>query len=197
MADNKAAAFAAFISDTFDSEGRVMDYDPNDRGNWSSGEIGVGYNGGTNHGIATHAYADELQRLPVAERAAFPKLVKDLTVEQITRLYRAAYWDTCRCDELPPALARVVADYAINSGVNRAVTQLQSISGAVPDGALGPASMAAVAKLCATPDALASTIASYNSSRLHFLQSLSTFADYGHGWSNRVVRLSVSAARLI
>ena len=54
--------------------------------------------------------------------------------------------DPHRCDELPTGVDECVFDYGVNSGVGRAKKVLQRLVGVKDDGALGPLTMAAVAR---------------------------------------------------
>jgi lysozyme family protein len=75
-------------------------------------------------------------------------------------------------------------DFAVNSGVSRAVKSLQKAVGVNPDGAIGPATMAAIESQ--NPRDLATEICE---NRLSFLQSLPTFDTFGKGWSRRVAEV--------
>lgn len=78
----------------------------NDRGNWTGGQVGVGVLKGTKYGITAMSY---------------PKLdIENLTLDQARKIYKENYWDAIEGDSLPPALALVAFDTAINSGVGRA-----------------------------------------------------------------------------
>lgn len=72
-------------------------------------------------------------------------------------------------------------DLAINSGVGRASKLLQRAVGVAADGAIGPATLAAVAN--ANPRELATKICEL---RLAFLQALPTWETFGKGWGRRV-----------
>jgi len=64
-----------------------------------------------------------------------PSPVLDRLIEEF---YREHYWDPIHGDQLPPKLALVVFDWAVHSGVIRAVIALQMLVGAPPDGVFGP-----------------------------------------------------------
>lgn len=107
--------------------------------------------------------------------------IKALTIADVSPLYKARYWDKCRCDDLPRGVDFAVFDFAINSGVGRASKLLQRAVGVAADGAIGPATLAAVAD--ANPRELATKICEL---RLAFLQALPTWETFGKGWSRRV-----------
>lgn len=107
--------------------------------------------------------------------------IKALTIADVSPLYKARYWDKCRCDDLPRGVDFAVFDLAINSGTGRAGKLLQRAVGVAADGAIGPATLAAVAD--ANPRELATKICEL---RLAFLQALSTWETFGKGWGRRV-----------
>jgi lysozyme family protein len=170
-------------SDKYSKEGFAMDFEkafeivvgheggftdnPKDRGNWTSGKVGVGQLNGTKYGISAMAYPDlDIRRL---------------TVAQAREIYKADYWDKIRGDELPGHLAYNVFDGAVNSGVTRSIRWLQEAVGANPDGVIGPRTLASVAS---TPEALA--IARYNGHRLMFITDTATWSTFGKGWAKRI-----------
>lgn len=73
-----------------------------------------------------------------------PASVKDLTLEQVTRIYKNEYYLPAQCDLLPTSIALVVFDAAVNEGVGTAVRILQSAIGAGVDGNFGPVSVQAL-----------------------------------------------------
>jgi len=74
-----------------------------------------------------------------------------------------------------------VFDLAINSGVGRASKLLQRAVGVAADGAIGPATLAAVANV--NPRELATKVCE---ARMAFLQGLPTWETFGKGWARRV-----------
>ncbi|SFV05929.1 Lysozyme family protein [Methylobacterium sp. 174MFSha1.1] len=114
-------------------------------------------------------------------RPATKAEVKALTVTTVAPIYRRNYWDAVRADELPPGLAYALFDFAVNSGKKRAVIGLQRALGIADDGALGPLTLAAVAK-----HKPADLIDALCDGRLAFLRQLSTWARFGKGWGRRV-----------
>lgn len=107
--------------------------------------------------------------------------IKALTIADVSPLYKARYWDKCRGDDLPRGVDFAVFDLAINSGVGRASKLLQRAVGVAADGAIGPATLAAVVD--ANPRELATKICEL---RLAFLQALPTWETFGKGWGRRV-----------
>lgn len=144
-------------------------------------EIVIGHEGGfvdhpsdpggaTKYGISQRAYPHED--------------IPDLTLERARQIYERDYWKPVRGNDLPPQLALLVFDAAVNNGVNRASKWLQECVGVTVDGVIGPRTLAAarawdVRKLCAE----------YLSRRLLFISSLDTWSTFGRGWARRLCSL--------
>ena len=130
------------------------------------------------------------------DRPATPAQIKALTPAVVAPLYRARYWNLLRCDELPPALARCVFDFGVNSGVNRAARYLQRMVGAAEDGSIGPATIAAVARFTGAAG-LAEAVRRYQQARRVFYRKRATFPTFGKGWLRRVDEVESEALRLV
>ena len=141
--------------------------DARDAGNWTRGRVGAGQLRGTKFGIAAAAY-------PTLE-------VARLTREEATAIYARDYWAPIAGEELPPVLAMVVFDAAVNSGVHRALGWLQAALGVQVDGVAGAVTVSA-AQVC---DARA-VAREFCRRRLAFLQGLRGWRDFGKGWEQRV-----------
>lgn len=132
--------------------------------------------GRTNKGITQNVYDD----WRVSE--GLPKRdVKLLNDDETGAIYRARYWNACRCDDLPVGVDYCVFDFAVNSGVNRACRYLQQAVGVVDDGQIGPMTIAAVS---AVPPV--GIIEKVCAARLNFLKQLKIFDRFGRGWTMRV-----------
>ena len=106
-------------------EGGLVD-DPNDAG------------GITNFGIS-------LRWLQTVEPYATADTVRNMTVEEATRLYSVYWWDHYGYGRiLDQAVATKVFDTAVNCGPKTAHKIAQEASGATPDGCLGPESIKAI-----------------------------------------------------
>ena len=164
--------FAACVAVTLGYEGGYSD-DVHDPG------------GATNRGITIATLSEWLKR------PATKAEVRDLSEDTARAIYRAKYWDAVKGDELPPGVDLAVFDYAVNSGVSRAVRCLQRCVGVSPDGVLGPVSLLALRT--AEPAALAERICAQ---RLAFLRGLGQWDRYGRGWGRRVEDVRARAARM-
>jgi len=168
--------FERMFEELIGSEGCFTN-DPRDSGNWTGGKKGVGVLKGTKYGISA---------------AAYPELdIEHLTLADAKYYFRRDYWNRCKCDLLPDYLCVLVADFAYNSGCNRAIRILQKTLGVKIDGVIGNAT------LCAVNGAnRKKLIADYCDNRLTFLQRCSGWSFYGRGWTARVERME-NMARLL
>lgn len=120
------------------------------------------------------------------------KTMRGLTSADVAPLYKTKYWDKIKGDELPTGVDYVVFDAAINSGPGRAAKWLQTVVGAVPDGAIGAGTLAKVAAMPA-----ADIVEKYQQTRLQFLQSLPTWDTFGKGWGRRVAEVEDAAGKML
>ena len=90
---------------------------------------------------------------------------------------------------MPAGVDLMLFDMAVNTGVRRAAIMLQDAVGAVPDGIIGPKTLAAVRSATGLLDTLATA-------REAFYRSLPTFQYFGNGWLNRV-HAALAAAKAL
>lgn len=115
-------------------------------------------------------------------KKAYPELdIKNLTIEQARNIYRRDYWDKLKCDFIPDALSIAVFDFAVNSGIKRAIRYLQKALGVTIDGIIGNQTIGACNRI-PTREVLEKFI----QYRLEFLMSLKTWKYFGKGWGKRV-----------
>lgn len=134
--------------------------DPNDRG------------GETKYGVSKRAY-------PNVD-------IKNLTLDGAKAIYKRDYWDKIRGDELPPGLALLAFDSAVNNGAGAAVRWLQAAVGATVDGVLGPKSMEAIR--CTTGVA-----ERFHAARVNAMTQMPTWDHHGRGWAKRLAALPFQA----
>lgn len=115
-------------------------------------------------------------------KRAYPNLdIAELTLDEAKQIYKRDYWDRIKGDQLPYALAEFVFDYAVNSGVITAIKALQRSVGALPDGVIGPKTIA-----CVQQKGALQTV------RIMFVDRAMLFAhhedleEFGHGWFARL-----------
>ena len=114
--------------------------------------------------------------------------VKLISASEITQLYQNNYWRLVRGDSLPDGLDYAVFDFAVNSGVHRAIQFLQQLVGVNPDAVIGDITIQAVIKNCDDKNCN-KLIIDYCNKREAYLQTLSTFDEFGKGWTARVMGL--------
>jgi lysozyme family protein len=123
--------FAACMEFTLRCEGGFS-IGPEDRGNWTGGEIGVGVLKGTNFGLSAAAYPHlDLRGLNAAAAAA---------------IYRRDYWQKISGDALPAGPDLMVFDHAVNAGVSGSVRLLQAVLAVPVDGDMGPRTLDAASR---------------------------------------------------
>ena len=153
---------------------------PADPGNWTGGACGRGECRGTRYGVSAAAYPG------VA--------IATLTLDGAREIFRRDYWDLVAGDSLPPPLALLVFDAAVNNGVGRAVRWLQAAAGIPPDGTMGPRTLAAVAAKAG--GGMAELLAEFQAQRLLFMAGLPTWRTFGLGWARRLCRLPYAAIKM-
>lgn len=141
--------------------------DPKDRGNWTSGKVGVGERKGTKFGISAMSY-------PALD-------IFSLTLDDAKEIYKRDFWDYFQMDKLPEAVRFDVFDTAINSGPVAAAKMLQRAAKVKDDGVIGPVTLKAIKAM--DPEQLDAAFAGH---RLLFVVGLQTFEHYGRGWVRRV-----------
>jgi lysozyme family protein len=119
------------------------------------------------------------------------KTMRELTPADVAPLYKDKYWDKVKGDDLPAGIDYCVFDCAINSGPGRAAKFLQECAGVAADGAIGPATLAAVQSII-LPD----LINLYCDKRLAFLKELKTWETFGKGWERRVEEVRSHALKM-
>ena len=155
------AAFAIIVG----NEGGYSD-DPRDPGNYTPG----GILRGTKYGISARAYPD----LDIAA----------LTLADAQAIYRRDYWDRVAGDDLPPPVALLVFDAAVNQGAERAARWLQLAAGVDVDGIIGPETIAAVHGA----DVL-DVLAGVAWERDCAYHAAPGWTLYGHGWMRRLAQV--------
>lgn len=143
--------------------------------------------GATNKGITQRVYTAYLTKVGAAQ-----KPVQGITDLEVRAIYKSNYWDQASCDDLPIGVDFAVFDYAVNSGVNRAVTDMQRGVGCTADGVAGVATAAAVAGY--DPRAVVNDLCAR---RLRFLRTLRTWSTFGKGWQQRVLDVQTQALAMV
>ena len=122
--------------------------------------------------------------IAVARANGYQGAMKDLPVSKAKEIYKQAYWNTIRADELPAEIRYLVFDAAVNSGVKQAVKWLQRAVGSQEDGVVGKDTLEACKAL--NGHLIARRMLS---TRLEFMASLSSWPSFGRGWARRIAGL--------
>jgi lysozyme family protein len=149
--------------------------DPRDSGNWTGGACGAGTCNGTKYGISA---------------ASYPHLdIANLTLADAQAIYKRDFWDVLQLDQLDPSLAFQAFDAAVNCGVGTSAKWMQRAARVAQDGAIGPASLAAIKAL--DPWKVAARLDAY---RLLSNAQAAGFATYGKGWEIRIANNLITLA---
>jgi len=173
VTEPKKSTFRECVDIILSHEGGFSDH-PQDRG------------GPTKYGISTPVLAEW------RGRAVSRQDVEELETEEAREIYRTRYWNVLRCDDLPAGIDLVVFDAGVNTGQGRAARFLQDAVGAKPDGAVGPATLAATR--VADPKLV---VAAVSAKRRDYYTGLPTFPTFGKGWSDRTDDILKKALEMI
>lgn len=138
-----------------------------DRGNWTSGKVGVGRLVGTKFGISAMTY-------PTLD-------IPNLTVEQAKAIYYKDWWIKLDMELFKPALSYQMFDSAINHGMHNTTCMLQRAINTPDDGDIGPATLRAL-NIMTLEDILFCFIGE----RLEFMTYVGTWDTFGKGWARRI-----------
>lgn len=178
-ANSGDAGFARALAHVLDMEGG-WDDDPYDPG------------GPTNFGITIRDYASwRGVGLDGGSYGALKADLKRIAPETVREIYRRRYWDAAQCAALPPALAFMHFDAAVNHGTGTAIRSLQEAAGAEADGEIGPLTHAAIASA-----SIPETLRRYAEIRRRRYRALAHFWRFGKGWLARVDRTLAAALAL-
>lgn len=118
--------------------------------------------------------------------------LREISDGQIKQIYHSLYWVRASCDRFPVGVDLLVFDMAVNAGPGRAIKLLQETVGSAADGAVGPETLAAVAKQ--NPLHL---IRQYSEARRAFYKSLGAYVTFGRGWLRRTDEVEAEAIKML
>lgn len=153
---------------------------------WNKDDSG----GETNLGVTKGAWGSYLGR------EIEPGEMKALTVDDVKPFYKKMYWDKLCCNDLPQGVDYAVFDFGVNAGTGRSAKFLQRAVGAVPDGAIGSATLGKVKAMDA--DAL---LQAFSDQKEAFYKSIvennPTQSKFLKGWLNRVASVQTTAESMM
>lgn len=138
--------------------------------------------GATNQGV-TQAVYDAYRRL----KGLPTRSVKFIEAAEVEAIYRQNYWRLVRGDDLPAGLDYALFDFAVNSGVSRAIKFIQrgvGFTGDGVDGIIGDITMSRILDAAKVDEER--LIIGLCNERMKFLRGLATFDVFGKGWTRRV-----------
>ncbi len=148
------------------NEGGFQD-NPKDRGNWTSGRVGVGQLKGTKYGISAMTY---------------PHLnIKRITLAQAKVIYFRDWWEKIGADELDFSITYQLWDFAINSGMETAVRALQRAIDVAEDGYIGEVTLDKIQEF-----SVYEVLFKFHAIRLRYYTRLTRWDEFGKSWANRV-----------
>jgi len=116
-------------------------------------------------------------------KRAYPRIdIKALTRAEAIAIYFRDYWQAASCEYLPPAVALIHFDTAVNQGTGAAARLLQAAAGVPVDGKVGANTIAAV-----NAKGARSMVEEYAARRMNRYGVTANFDRYGLGWSRRLM----------
>lgn len=114
--------------------------------------------------------------------------LKNITDEQWDYIFKKYYWDKCKATDLKDqSVANMLVDYAVHSGVSKAVKALQRIVGVAVDGIAGSKTVAAANGYARGQRQLFATLKARRMAHLEgIVRANSSQAQFLNGWRNRV-----------
>jgi lysozyme family protein len=166
MSEHPESLVVEWLERILGSEGGFT-LDDTDPGNWTGGDVGIGELLGTKYGISA---------------AQYPHLdILNLTITDAARIYRDDYLKPLGVGRFRDGVAFQLFDLAVNSGPGRAIRLLQQAVGVVPDGEVGPITLAAL-RAREESDVIMLVVAA----RIDFMRRLSSWRHHGNGWMGRM-----------
>ena len=156
-----------------------MAYD--DRGNWTSGHVGVGILKGTKYGISA---------------MEFPSIdVANISMDYAETIYFSKYWPAFM-EELPDPIAFLTFDAEVNSGLTVGSVLLQETVGAYVDGDVGDLTIKAM-NLYLKSHIMLEACVRYQALHLQKLATFNVWADDRDGFINRNMNNILVCSKLI
>ncbi len=151
-------------------------------GGWTEDPYDPG--GPTNFGITLATFgAHRRVQIEASTIGELKQALRQITSTEVQLIYQQRYWTTAKADVLPPALALMHFDAAVNHGVGTAARILQECVGVAVDGEIGPQTLDACAH---TP--IYELLQRYAEARRARYRALGHFWRFGRGWLARVER---------
>lgn len=148
--------------------------------------------GPTNKGITLNEFAKwRGATITAASRQTMIAALKAIDDATVSAIYLRRYWQPASCEALPPPLALMHFDAAVNHGTGTAICILQAALAVAVDGEFGPLTL----KAAQTKPAL-EIVARYAGLRRTRYRALPHFWRFGRGWLRRVDATEARARKL-
>lgn len=164
----------------------LMDFTLPAEGGFANRDPKADPGGRTMRGVTQTTY-NAWQRLRGVAPEDF-KDVKNITHEEVLRIYRDLYWKPIKGDKLPEDVALALGDFAIHSGPGRATKTLQKAIGVTPTGNMGPVTLKTLQEKVDTPEEAEQLALQVTEARRQWLKHRRN-APYNRGWWNRIKNL--------
>lgn len=139
--------------------------------------------GATNKGVTQKTYDGWRQA-----QNQKPQSVRNIHMDEVKAIYKDQYAKPIWFDKLPSGVDYAVFDFAVNSGVSRAVKTVQKIVGQQQDGVMGNITLSAIKEY--DSELLVEKLCAH---RLAFMKRLKTWSVFGKGWQRRVTSVKSNA----
>jgi lysozyme family protein len=114
----------------------------------------------------------------------YPKVVEtSFSRDDAISIYQRDYWLRCRCDQMPPGMALLILNCAVNQGPETAIKILQRSLRLKDDGVVGAITLGALKQAAAV-----SVINEFAAQQLIHYFGDKQFNEFGLGWTRRTVR---------
>lgn len=143
---------------------------------WDKGDPG----GPTKYGITCYDLAEYLDK-KMDSMSKWAPIVKNMSLATAEIIYQNKYAKAIHFDDLKNGIDCCMMDYAVNSGIGRAIRVAQAICDVTVDGRFGPKTTEALSNQ--DPD---SFIDKMCDERMKYLHSLKIWSTFGKGWTARV-----------
>jgi lysozyme family protein len=118
-------------------------------------------------------------------KRSYPDLdIRNLRKAEAIEIYRKDFWMPLCCSDLPPALAIILFDSAVNQGKRPAIEMLQASLGVAVDGLIGPVTVTAARSM--TTERLSRAMATFMARRGLRYSRNALFSRYALGWFKRL-----------
>lgn len=166
----------------------ALDFLLDEEGGWSNHKADTG--GATMYGVTQGTYTAWRKK-----KGRTPQSVSKITKAEARELYESEYWNAASCDRLPWPISYLCFDASVNSGCLRGKQWVQTGLGVAPDGAIGPATLAAAQKVIADSDAgkLLAIVDARATFLARLVQNKPSQSAFLLGWWRRTLRVLARA----